>query len=65
MTEYRVYLLDGEGKITWGTWMQAESVADAVLEVSKLYDCRCEIWLGLQRLATVPAKVQDSTAPAR
>ena len=64
MTEYRVYLLDGEGKITWGTWIQADGLDAAIAAVADQNKCQCEIWLGLRRLAIVPARAQPVPAPA-
>lgn len=65
MREYRVYLLDEQDKITWGSWIEAADLEDATASAKKLYECRFEIWEGLTRLAVVPARAQNGEAPAR
>lgn len=65
MTEYRLYLLDERGRITWGAWIEAADLESAIASVKEKHDCTCEIWQGQTCLAIVPAKVRQCAASAR
>jgi hypothetical protein len=54
MHDYRVYLLDGHEKISKATWVQCDSLEQAIEQVaSRTPETKCEIWDGARRLATV------------
>lgn len=60
MTEYRVYLLGGDGKIVWATWVVAKHLNAAIAVVREEFDGVCEIWDGFNRLAVVkPVPLQQ------
>ena len=46
MVDYRLYCLDGAGRIGFADWIQAESDEQAITEARKLKPdmSRCEIW---------------------
>ena len=45
MTTYRVYCLDGTGKIATAEWLEAEDDANALAQVRELNrPLRCELW---------------------
>ena len=47
MTDYRIYCLDGVGRIGLADWIVADSDEEAISEARKLRPDahRCEIWL--------------------
>lgn len=53
MAEYRVYCLDGAGKIDLAEWINAESDDDAIIEARKMNHggTKCEIWQGSRLVA--------------
>lgn len=54
MHDYRVYLLDEQQKICKATWVQCDSLDQAIERVSAdLPDSTCEIWEGSRCLAMV------------
>jgi hypothetical protein len=55
MTEYRVYCLDGTGKISaTGEWIEAASDEEAIAIVrAKGLSVRCEVWDGDRLVANV------------
>lgn len=65
MQDYRVYLLDQEGRITWADWIKAADLEAAIASVDDQHTSLCEIWQGATRLAIVPAKEQTGAASAR
>lgn len=66
MHEYRVYLLGGDNKIVWATWIVAKHLQAAVAVVREEFDGTCEIWDGPERLAVVhPQKVQNGAVIAQ
>lgn len=46
MADYRLYCLDGDGKIGFADWIQAATDDDAILKAQRLKPdaVRCEIW---------------------
>jgi hypothetical protein len=45
VTTYRVYCLDGTGKIATAEWLEAEDDADALAQVrERNRPLRCELW---------------------
>jgi hypothetical protein len=48
MPDYRLYRLDGDGRITFADWIQAESDQGAITACRELRwgDQRWELWLG-------------------
>lgn len=56
MTEYRLYCLDGVGKITHAEWLEAKSDDEAIiLARARKLPVRCELWHGNRRIAEIPA----------
>jgi hypothetical protein len=47
MADYRIYCLDGEGRIGFAEWVGADTDENAIAEARKLWPDahRCEIWL--------------------
>ncbi len=47
MADYRVYCMDGSGKITLAHWVQASDDDEAICKTQALKGdaLRCEIWL--------------------
>ncbi|WP_206215843.1 hypothetical protein, partial [Pseudomonas viridiflava] len=63
MHEYRVYLLGGDNKIVWASWIVAKHVEAAIAVVREEFDGVCEIWDGSRRLAVVrPEKVRSGAS---
>lgn len=61
MKEYRVYLLDGDGKIASACWVEAPTLRKAIAEVSQNFGSTCEVWNGAERLAVVhPLQVESA-----
>ena len=56
MADYRLYCLDGAGRIGSGEWIEADSdeAAIALVKAKKL-NVRCEIWDRGRLVAKVPA----------
>jgi hypothetical protein len=53
---YRAYCLNDDGKIAAALWIEADTLKDAIEKVRPECDGRaCEIWVGANRLAKVPA----------
>jgi hypothetical protein len=61
MTDYRLYCLDGVGKIGTGEWIEATGDAEAIMLVraKKLSVC-CELWLANRLVASIPAYVSQA-----
>lgn len=56
MKEYRMYCLDGDGKIGAGEWFDANDDADALAIVrAKRLSVRCEVWERTRLVGTVSA----------
>ena len=69
MTDYRLYCLDGVGKIGTGEWIEATGDAEAIKLVrAKKLSLRCELWDHDRLVATIepfsPAKVSPRADPA-
>jgi len=61
MHDYRVYLLDDDDSIVKATWVQTETLAEAIGQVtSELPDTPLEIWEGAKRLAKVPPRDEET-----
>ena len=61
MQRYRLYCLDGMGKIGLAEWIEAMDDADAIRQAQEMKPgaLRCELWLGKRLVATI-----DGLAPA-
>lgn len=57
MPDYRLYCLDGAGKISFADWIVAEDDAEAMAKARemKLNASKCEIWLQQRLVATLGA----------
>jgi hypothetical protein len=54
MTDYRLYCLDGVGKIGTGEWVEATGDAEAIMLVkAKKLSVRCELWDHNRLVATI------------
>jgi hypothetical protein len=62
MADYRLYCLDGAGRISLAEWISATDDDDAIRQAHdrKLHALKCEIWKGERLVATLDAK--DLTA---
>ena len=62
MADYRLYCLDGAGRISLAEWISASDDEDAIWQAHdlKLHALKCEIWKGERLVATLDAK--DLTA---
>jgi hypothetical protein len=58
MADYRLYYLDGAGRINLAEWISAAGDEDAIRQARdlKLNALKCEIWLGERLVATLDAK---------
>lgn len=57
MVSYRLYCLDGAGKITASEWVDANSDDEAVvLARSKKLGLKCELWHGNCFIAKIEAR---------
>lgn len=58
MPDYRLYCLDGTGRIASAEWFDARSDDEAIVLVrAKQLPGRCEIWKGNRLVAEVPARL--------
>jgi D-alanyl-D-alanine carboxypeptidase len=60
MRDYRLYCLDGAGKITSAEWLEADSDAEAVAAARAL--CKavtCEVWRRNRFVARIPRFTLD------
>lgn len=57
MASYRLYCLDGAGRIDLAEWIEADSDAHAVAQARELKDgaLRCEVWAGRRLVASLSA----------
>lgn len=56
MANYRLYCLDGAGKITGAEWIEAPADADAVRIARDMNKpVRCEVWQRTRFVARIPA----------
>jgi hypothetical protein len=63
MADYRLYCLDGVGKIGIGEWIEATGDAEAIMLVrAKRLSVRCELWLGNRLVASIPACGSEADA---
>jgi hypothetical protein len=54
MADYRLYCLDGLGKIGSGEWIEAAGDAEAIMIVrAKKLSVRCELWEHNRLVATI------------
>jgi hypothetical protein len=58
MVAYRLYCLDGAGRISLAEWIDARHDADAVRQAHTLHlnGLKCEIWRGERLVATLDAQ---------
>ena len=54
---FRAYLINAQGKITWGDWIEAASEEDAIVKAHAL--CKegaplVELWQGARPVAEIP-----------
>ena len=58
MADYRLYCLDGAGKIGSGEWIEAENDEEAIAfcRAKKLH-VRCELWDRARLVAAIPAYI--------
>jgi len=64
MASYRLYCLDGTGRISLADWIEADSDEDAIVKARAVKDAagKCEIWLQNRLVARINgARVE--TAP--
>jgi hypothetical protein len=60
MHDYRVYLLNDDGRIVRAMWVQSDSLDQAMQRVAaEVPDHNCEIWEGQHCLAKVGAETRD------
>jgi len=58
MTDYRLYVLDGAGKIGSGEWINAKSDDEAIVMArSRKLSLRSEIWDRNRLVATIPGNI--------
>jgi hypothetical protein len=64
MASYRLYCLDGAGRIGLAEWIEAKSDADALAQARELKDgaLRCEVWAGPRLVGSL--SVSDFRPPA-
>lgn len=56
MSDYRLYCLDGLGKITAAEWIEATGDAEAVMVARSLKkNVKCELWCGGRLIARISA----------
>ena len=56
MADYRLYCLDGVGKITAAEWIDATGDAEAIMIASSLKkQVECELWCGNRLIVRIPA----------
>ena len=59
MAEYRVYVLQGDGRLGLADWIEAPDDEAAIAEARKLIPHkgdRCEVWRDKQLVATINAQ---------
>ena len=57
MQTFRVYLLNADGKIVWGDWIQAAGDIDALAKAQALCDGdkpMVEVWQGARKVGAEP-----------
>lgn len=59
MSSYRVYLLDGAGRIDLPEWIEAADDADAMRQSQELRKGarKCEVWQGTRLVGTIETSV--------
>jgi hypothetical protein len=66
MTDYRLYCLDGVGKIGTGEWVEAAGDAEAIMLVrAKKLSVRCELWDHNRLVATIEPFASPDTSAGR
>jgi hypothetical protein len=55
MADYRLYCLDGDGRISLAEWIQADSDEEAIGRARELHSrvLECEIWRNDRLVATI------------
>jgi len=60
MSHYRLYCLDGTGKISGAEWLEAHGDEDAIRSAKDLKkDVPCELWDRNRLVARIPALEKD------
>jgi hypothetical protein len=55
VSEYRLYHLDGAGRVSGGEWIEADDDHAALkLALGRCKAVHCEVWQGQRLVATVP-----------
>lgn len=63
MAHYRLYCVDGAGKITRAQFIEASNDEDAVMIARSLKELvKCELWLRDRLVATIPPAVPQKRA---
>jgi hypothetical protein len=62
MADYRLYCLDGAGRISLADWVQADSDEEAVGKARTMMGeaLKCELWQGKRLVATLEAEHRPS-----
>ena len=60
MQTYRLYCLDGAGKVASAEWLQAEDDGAAIAAVQDMHGGRkCELWQGERLVAVVEGRQEQ------
>ena len=64
MSEYRLYHLDGTGRVSGGEWIEADD-DHAALEMARgrCKALQCEVWQGQRLIATIPIDAPSFSRP--
>ena len=66
MTDYRLYCLDGAGKIGSGEWVEVSGDVEAIMLVrAKKLSIRCELWDHNRLVATIEPFSPPDISPSR
>ena len=62
MTAYRLYCLDGAGRIDFADWIEAQDDADAIAQARELKKgaLMCEVWQGDRLVASLGPRRQSA-----
>jgi hypothetical protein len=64
MADYRLYCLDGDGRISLAEWIQADSDKEAIATARRTKPdvLECEVWVGNRHVATIKAGQPEISA---
>jgi hypothetical protein len=66
MADYRLYCLDGVGKIGSGEWIEATGDAEGIMLVkAKKLSVRCELWDHTRLVATIEPLTPPDMSPTQ